>query len=151
MSVVTPVASMSQAFVLWSMTPNVTENENGSDDVIAGDLTTTTNLQFRTNDASSHIVWWQVVEFTDPADINVQRGTVSTMTGATLSATATLGTAVNVSRTFVLTGLRTAGAGPEIGARMLRAQLTNSTTLSFDRGAAAVGDDMPESPGRRSS
>ena len=106
---VTAVASMSQAFVLWSMTPNPTELEHGSDDVIAGDLTTTTNLQFRTNDPSGHVVWWQVVEFTNPADINVQRGTVSTMTGATLSASATLGTAVDVSRTFVLTGLRTVG------------------------------------------
>ena len=141
---VTAVASMSQAFVLWSMTPNTTELEHGSDDVIAGDLTTTTNLQFRTNDASGHIVWWQVVEFTDPADINVQRGTVSTMTGATLTATATLGTAVDVSRTFVLTGLRTVGLGPDIGARMLRAQLTGPTTIAFDRGIAGSPDDMNE-------
>ena len=141
---VTAVASMSQAFVLWSMTPNPTELENGSDDVIAGDLTTTSNLQFRTNDASGHVVWWQVVEFTDPADINVQRGTVSTMTGATLSANATLGTAVDVSRTFVLTGLRTVGLGPDIGARMLRAQLTGPTTIAFDRGIAGSPDDMTE-------
>ena len=70
------VASMNQAFVLWSLTPNPTENEFGGDDIIAGDLTSTTNLQFRTNDPSGHVVWWQVVEFTDPADINVQRGTV---------------------------------------------------------------------------
>ena len=47
---------MSQAFVLWSMTPNTTELEHGSDDIIAGDLTSTTNLQFRTNDPSGHVV-----------------------------------------------------------------------------------------------
>ena len=139
---VTAVASMSQAFVLWSMTPLAAEIEHGSDDVITGDLTTTSNLEFRTNDPSGHIVWWQVVEFTDPADINVQRGTVSTMTGATLSANATLGTAVDVSRTFVLAGLRTVGLGPDIGARMLRARLTGPTTIAFDRGIAGSPDDM---------
>ena len=141
---ITPVAAMNQAFVLWSMTPNPTELENGTDDIIAGDLTSTTNLQFRTNDGSGHIVWWQVVEFTNPADINVQRGTVATMTGATLSATATLGTAVDVGHTFVLAGARTAGAGPDFGARTLRAQLTNSTTITFDRGIAGSPDDMTE-------
>ena len=35
---ITAVAAMNQAFVLWSMTPNATELENGSDDIIAGDL-----------------------------------------------------------------------------------------------------------------
>ncbi len=141
---ITPVAAMNQAFVLWSMTPNPTELENGADDIIAGDLTSTSNLQFRTNDGSGHVVWWQVVEFTNAADINVQRGTVATMTGATLSATATLGTAVDVGHTFVLAGARTAGAGPDFGARTLRAQLTNSTTITFDRGIAGSPDDMPE-------
>jgi hypothetical protein len=141
---VTAVASMSQAFVVWSMTPNPTELEHGSDDAIAGDLTTTSNLQFRTNDPSGHVVWWQVVEFTNPADINVQRGTVSTMTGATLSATATLGTAVDVSRTFVLAGFRTVGLGTDIGARMVRAQLTGPTTIAFDRGISGSPDDMNE-------
>ena len=66
------------------------------------------------------------------------------MTGATLSATATLGTAVDVSRTFVLAGARTVGAGPDIGARMVRAQLTNPTTITFDRGNAGSPDDMNE-------
>ena len=141
---ITAVGAMNRAFVIWSMTPNATENEVGSDDIIAGDLTSTTNLQFRTNDMSGHNVSWQVVEFTNAADINVQRGTVTTMTGATLTATATLPTAVDVSRTFVLAGARTDGAGPDVGARVLRAQLTNSTTISFDRGLAGSPDNFTE-------
>jgi hypothetical protein len=141
---ITAVGSMNRAFVIWSMTPNATENEVGSDDIIAGDLTSTTNLQFRTNDMSGHNVSWQVVEFTNSADINVQRGTVTTLTGATLSTTATLGTAVDVSRTFILAGGRTDGSGPDVGARMFRAQLTNSTTLTFDRGAAGSPDNFTE-------
>jgi hypothetical protein len=141
---ITAVASMNQAFVLWSMTPNPTELEHGADDVITGDLTSTTNLQFRTNDPSGHVVWWQVVEFTNPSDINVQRGSVTTLTGATLSTTATIPTPVDVSRTFVLAGMRTDGAGADVGARMIRTQLTNTNTISFDRGIAGTPDNVVE-------
>jgi hypothetical protein len=47
-----------------------------------------------------------------------------------------------MSRAFVLAGYRTAGAGTDIGERMLRAELTNSTTITFDRGLS--GDNMTE-------
>lgn len=141
---ITAVGAMNRAFVIWSMTPNATENEVGSDDIIAGDLTSTTNLQFRTNDGSGHLVSWQVIEFTNAADINVQRGTVATLTGATLSATATLPSPVDMNRTFILTGARTDGAGNDIGARVLRAQLTNATTITFDRGASGTPDNFTE-------
>jgi hypothetical protein len=141
---ITAVGAMNRAFVIWSMTPNATENEVGSDDIIAGDLTSTTNLQFRTNDMSGHNVSWQVVEFTNPGDINVQRGTVGPLTGTTLTTTATLATPVELNKTFVLTGARTEGAGSDVGARVLRAQLTNTTTITFDRGASGSPDNMTE-------
>ena len=141
---ITAVSSMNQAFVLWSMTSADTANEHGNDDTIAGDLTTTTNLQFRTTGVANHIVSWQVVQFTNAADINVQRGSVTTMTGATVSTTATLPVAVDVSRTFVLAAVRTDGGGPDMGSRVVRAQLTNSTTITFDRGSAGSPDNMTE-------
>jgi hypothetical protein len=63
------------------------------------------------------------------------------MTGATLSATATLSPAVNVNKTFVLVGIRTTdGITTDIGARMVRAVLTNSTTITFDRSVAGSSD-----------
>ncbi|MGH9372055.1 MAG: hypothetical protein ACRD15_11045, partial [Vicinamibacterales bacterium] len=136
------VGSISRAFVLWSKTALASDSEFGTDDPIVGDLTSTTNLQFRSDATSGHRVAWQVVEFTDAADINVQRGTVLNMTGATVSTTATLGTPVDVTKAFVLAAFRTAGGGPDIGNRMLRAELTDSTTVTFDRGLA--GEDMTE-------
>src|SRR3954470_8389799 len=135
------VASLSQAFVLWSMTAASADALWGADDQVLGELTTTTNLQFRANLLNAaHTIAWQVVQFTTAADINVQKGTTS-LTGAATSTTVTLGTAVNTSKTFVLVGARvTDGTGPDIGAKMVRAQLTNSTTITIDRAAASTSD-----------
>lgn len=138
------VASLSQAFVTWSKTPGATNQTWGVDDAIICELTTTTNLQCRSNTASAeHVIWWQVIEFTDGADVNVQKG-VTSLTGGALSTTATLGTAVDMSKAFLLVGFRTAGSGADVGARMLRAQLTNATTLQFDRGTGGDADDITE-------
>src|SRR5262249_4345739 len=109
----------------------------------AGDLTSTTNLQFRSAAAASHVIAWQVVTFTNAADINVQRGSVTTMTGTATSATATL-TAVNTRKTFVLASWRTTGTGTDLGSRLIRTQLTNSTTITFDRSATGSPDDINE-------
>ncbi|HEY7172610.1 MAG TPA: C25 family cysteine peptidase [Vicinamibacterales bacterium] len=136
---ITAVASLNQAFVLWSMTAASGDNAWGSDDQVLGELTTTTNLQFRANLLNAaHTVAWQVVEFTNAADINVQKGTTS-LTGGATSTTVTLGTAVNTSKTFVLVGARVPdGTGPDIGSKTVRAQLTNSTTITIDRGASTA-------------
>ncbi|HXI28300.1 MAG TPA: hypothetical protein VNG89_07755, partial [Vicinamibacterales bacterium] len=135
--------TMAQSFVLFSKTAIAGEAEWSNNDSIAGDLTTTTNLQFRIAASANHIVSWQVVTFTSAADINVQRGSVTTMTGATTSATATL-TAVNTRKTFVLSSWRTSGTGADIGSRLVRTQLTNSTTLTFDRSATGSPDSIEE-------
>ncbi len=143
---ITAVAAVNQAFVLWSETPGAGDNEWASDDANLAELTSTTNLQIRADAASASglIVSWQVVEFTNAADINVQKGSIATMTGATTSVTATLSPAVNVNKTFVLVGWRSAGTGTDIGARMLRAQLTNSTTVTIDRSVTGSPDNITE-------
>ena len=130
---ITPVASLSQAFVTWSKTSAAGDSNWSTDDPLVAELTTTSNLQFRVNGAAStHVIWWQVVEFTNAADINVQKGSTSLL-GTALSTTATLSTPVDVTKTFVLAGYRTAGTGADVGTRMLRAQLTSSTTIQIDR------------------
>ncbi len=59
---ITAVASMDQAFVTWSKTPHFAAGSFGGDDPILGELTSTTNLQFRVNTgAISHIIWWHRV------------------------------------------------------------------------------------------
>jgi len=141
---ITAVSSMSQAFVLWSMTPAGTEVDHDADDAIVGDLTSTTNLQFRTGSAAnSHAVYWQVVEFTNAADINVQRGSTS-LTGTALSASVTLPTPVTTGRSFLLSSFTTTGSGTDMGARLLRAQLLNPNTLAFDRSISGTPDAMNE-------
>ena len=138
---ITAVGALTRAFVLWSKTAVNTDLGWDADDPVIGELTTTTNLQFRSTTANAgHIIAWQVVEFTNAADINVQKGN-TTLTGATLTTNVTLGTAVNLAKTFVLVGAQTTnGTGPDIGAKLVRARLVNSTTLTIDRAAGTTSD-----------
>jgi hypothetical protein len=141
---ITPIGATSRAFVTWSKTPVNTDNDWSQDDPVIMELTSTSNLQLRVNNANaSHVIWWQVVEFTIPGDISVQQGTTSLL-GAALSTTVTVPTPVDVGRTFVLVNYRTAGTGPDVGARMLRAQLTDSTTITIDRAVSGTPDDITE-------
>ena len=141
---ITAVAALDQAFVTWSKTPAASDGTLNSDDVLLGELTTTSNLQFRVNSAnSSHVIWWQVVEFTNGADINVQKGTTSLL-GTATSVSVPLGTPVDPSQTFVLVGYRTAGSGSDMGARMLRAQLIDGSTIQIDRSISGTPDDITE-------
>lgn len=141
---ISAVAAVGQAFVLWSKTAAAGDSTWGSDDAVLGELTSTTNLQFRTDGANTaHTIAWQVVEFTNAADINVQTGSITTMTGTTTSVTATLSPTVNMSKTFVLAGWRTSGTGA-IGSRMLRARLTSPTTVTIDRSTSGAPDDITE-------
>jgi hypothetical protein len=137
------LSSVNQAFLLWSKTPTNTDQTWDDNDFMLGEIASTTTVQFRANSAAAtHTIYWQVVEFTNPADATVQKGTIAGMTTAQTSVTATLGTAVDPNKTFVLVGYRAgASAATNMGALMLRADLTNSTTITIDRstvGAPAV-------------
>jgi hypothetical protein len=141
---ISAVAAVNQAFVLWSKSADAADQTWGLNDPVLAELTTTTNLQIRVDGANAgHTVAWQVVEFTNPADINVQKGSIATMTGATTSVNATLGTAVDPSRTFLLVGFRAGTSSAGVGGRMLRAQLVNSTTITIDRSISG-GDNLTE-------
>jgi len=141
---ITAVAAVNQAFVTWSKFPQQADVNNlDNDDPLIGELTTTTNLQFRVNMPRPAVdIYWQVIEFTNAADISVQKGSTS-LIGNTLSVDVTLPIAVNPASTFVLVGYNTtSGAGPAIGARMVRAQLINATTVRIDRSIG--GADLTE-------
>lgn len=141
---ITPVASVNQAFVTWSKTPVAASESWGPDDPLVAELTTTSNLQFRVDEANSNAtIWWQVVEFTNAADINVQTGTTS-LTGGALSTNVSLAGAVDPASTFLLVGYRTGASGADVGARMLRARLVDSTTITIDRSIAGDSDDITE-------
>ncbi|MEE8405816.1 MAG: hypothetical protein V3S32_01550, partial [Acidimicrobiia bacterium] len=141
---ISSVGSTSQAFVTWSKTPVAADGSFGDNDPVLGELTSPTNLQFRVNSATAtHIIAWQVIAFDNPSDVGVQTGTTSLL-GTATSTTATLASAVDVTKTFVLASYRIAGGGPDIGANMLRAELTNSTTITFTRDISGSPDDITE-------
>jgi len=115
---INPVANVSQAFVLWSKTPSIFDVDWSWDDPVIGELTSTSNLQFRVYGANlGHRIWWQVVEFTNLGEAMVQKGSVFTMIDTTTSVNATLSTPVDVNRTFVLVSFITEGVGQDVGAR----------------------------------
>ncbi|MGH2570390.1 MAG: FlgD immunoglobulin-like domain containing protein [bacterium] len=130
----TPVAALDQAFVTWSKTPASSNTDFNALQPILAELTSTTNLQIRAGSgAPGHTIWWQVIEFTDPDDIEVRKGSITTMGTSISSVTATLSPPMDPSRTFVLVGYTTTIGGPDIGKRMLRAVLTDSATVTIDR------------------
>jgi autotransporter-associated beta strand protein len=141
-----PLGSVGQAFVTWSKTPDPSETSFSDSDPAVGEITSTTNLQFRVSAAPSAtpIISWQVIEFLNPASISVQKGSVTNLTGTNLSATVTLAAPVNTNSTFLLTGYRTSGSGSGVGARMLRAQLASANAITFDRSLAGAPDDISE-------
>ncbi|MGE3166825.1 MAG: IPT/TIG domain-containing protein, partial [Planctomycetota bacterium] len=143
---ITPVASASDAFVTWSKTPAASDVDFGSNDLVLVEVppppATPDHLNFRTQGTGpGHTIWWELVEFTDPALVNVQRGSTA-LTGSTLTVDITLSTAVDVSRSFVLAGFQSTGSGSDIGERMFRGQLINGSTVRFDRPVS--GDNIEE-------
>lgn len=128
----TPVASTAQAFVLWSKNVHAPDQLWDANDPVVGDLTSTTNLQFRADAANvNHTIWWEVVEFTDPAMIRVQRGTTS-FTGGAVTNDVVLPTTFSGSRTFLLVGWR-GPTGTDMASSMLRGRLSGSQTVALDR------------------
>ena len=133
---ITAVNSIAAAFVTYSKTPSSSDTSYNNNDPLIAELTTASNLEIRIDAAAStHTIYWQVIEFTDPTMINVQKGTTS-LTGATTSTTATLATAVNTAHAFMVVSTHSSGTGTDIGSGLVRGQLTNATTVSLDRSAA---------------
>jgi len=130
------VPSTAQAFVLWSKNPHLLDQTWDNNDPVVGDLTSTTNLEFRADALNvNHTIWWQVVSFADASMIGVQRGTTSLAVGAT-SVDVTLPTAVSTARSFLLVGLRSP-SGMDMASGMLRGRLS-STTATIDRSGTTV-------------
>jgi hypothetical protein len=90
---------------------------------------------------AAHTIWWQVVEFTNAADILVQHGASSLASGSA-STSSTLGTAVNRTRSFVLSSFSSSGTGISIGRRALRTHLSADNTVTTER--SVTGDAIEE-------
>jgi hypothetical protein len=138
---ISPVTALAQAFVTWSKTPGGGDPAIDADDPVIVDLTAVDNLQIRAAQANpAHVIWWQVVEFTNPADIRVQRGTTA-MTGSTTQVSQAI-TTVAIGSSFVLAGFTTTGSGNDIDTRMITAEFQNASRVRFWREDS--GDDVTE-------
>ena len=103
----------------------------GTNDFVGAQVTSSTNLQLSLDSAgdTNSQVEWQVVEYTDAA---VQTGAVSFATGDS-SKTATI-TSVNTSKSWLIYSYTSpSGTTTDIGQKLVRGVITNSTTLTFDR------------------
>jgi hypothetical protein len=142
---INPVATTNQAFVTWSKSPGYADQNWNYDDPFVMELTNTSNLQLRVDTASgTHTISWQVIEFTSPMDADVQTGSTNGMNGTSTSLNLTLQSPVNLNDSFALVGYRTPAGGADVGSRILRAQLTDSSTLMVDRGLSGSPDNMTE-------
>ncbi|MCP3910258.1 MAG: signal peptidase I, partial [Actinomycetia bacterium] len=142
-----PVASVNQAasFVLATSTAEPTATDFGGDDLFIAELTSATNLRLRATGAASFDAQrsfsWQVVSFADPADASVQTIT-GTLPAAAGSTTLTIPSPVDTETTFLLTSVNSTASGADIGKRLVRATLTDSTTITIDRGIAGEALDI---------
>src|SRR5207244_467729 len=115
----TSVGSVAQAFVTFSATGVLDADTTwDSNDPIIAEITTPTNVQFRTDLPANHIVAWQVVQWTNAAEINVQKGsltastTPTTLTGTGVNVSVTLPSSYVMKKTFALVSLRTTVSAP---------------------------------------
>ncbi len=103
---------------------------------VRAELTSTTNLRLVVQRGSASTrVPWQVVEYTD-GSASVQSGNVTfpDLGAGSLSQTVGPITAVDTTKSWLLYTYDSAnGQNFQIGPRMVRGRLTNSTTLDFDR------------------
>lgn len=136
--------AVDRSFVLTSRRTQGAGGSWDADDTMAADLTSATNVQFRFGSSSNSAqrISWQVVEFQQPGSALVQRGSITGLTAGVTSATATLATPVDLTRSFVLGTFTSTATGVEIGERLVRTRLTATDTVTVDRNESteAVGE-----------
>lgn len=136
----TAVASLGQAFVLHSKTAAAGNTSYSSDDPVTVRLRQTNRLRIESGTANSgHVIAWQVVEYTDPADITVYRGFTQLTRNNRVTVTRNIGARIDPARTLVLSSYRSDNDGADIDERTMRAWLPNDSQISFERGD--TGDD----------
>lgn len=131
-----------RTLALFSRTSAADHVSWAQNDPMIVDLVGPTTLQIRVQvgmGSTGQTAAWEVVEFLNPNDASVLRGAGVSMPNGTTTAMATLTRAVSLARSFVLAGFLTTGAGIDVGARMMRAEL-GAGTVTFERGAGGDND-----------
>lgn len=117
--------------------PTASSFENS--DVAIVELVGNDTVRFRTAGAAilaDQTLTYQLVEFDDAGDARTE--VVSgTLTGGTTVANLTLSQPVALDASMVIASFATDDGGPDIGQRMVRARLVDSTTVEVQRAASA--------------
>ncbi|MGI9610820.1 MAG: CSLREA domain-containing protein, partial [Acidimicrobiia bacterium] len=120
-------SDLTKSFPMISSTATGTVFSNN--DFVRAELTSATNLRLSISALGTNVVKWQVVTYNDAS---VQSGSVAFASGDA-SKTATV-TTVDTSKAWLLYSLDTAtGTQSNIGQKLVRGQVSDSTTLTFDR------------------
>ncbi|WP_428607793.1 DUF6701 domain-containing protein [Sedimenticola sp.] len=140
---ISQLAALDQAFVTWSKAINGSHSTWGTDDPVFMQLTATNNLQLRSSaSTSNHRIWWQVIEYTNAADIQVQRGTTSIASNRDDQSVAI--SPVDLTKSILLAGNRIAGDANQINRHTLSAEFSDSATLLFSRHREGGNVAIPE-------
>ena len=136
--------NMSRTFVLHSKTAGAGDSIYSRDDPVTVKLRSANQLRIRTSGGNNaHRIAWQVVEFTNPGELTVYRGSTSlTRNGWTQRTVVSIGGSVDLTRTMVLGSYRSDNDG-DIDERTMRAFLPNTTQVRLVRGDTG-GDDLDQ-------
>ncbi len=129
-----------RSFVVLGSAPGPGDQDFGADDLVRADLGTGSSVTIESAGAAlaaDRSYHWQVVTFADAADAVVQTIDVTLGTGVT-DATAAVPSPVRLNNSFVLASVTSNSSGADVGERLVRARLVDSTTVEVSR---SVGGD----------
>ncbi|MGI9611170.1 MAG: signal peptidase I, partial [Acidimicrobiia bacterium] len=132
------------SFVLTSATAEATASDFDGDDLTIVELADSSTVRVRTSGAPlpiSQQTAWQVVTFDDPGDASTQIAS-GTLGAGTATTTVALASPVDVRATFVLAQMTSSSTGPQIGERLVRVRLLDSSTIEISRLATSEAVDV---------
>ncbi len=126
----------STSFVLGSSVPVATATDADTDDLQVFELVGEDTVEIRSDAGAPTPLLqqyaWQVVTFTAPGDAAVQTVSASLGSGSG-STTITLPSPVDPATTFLLASVTSPSVGPDIGERLVRVALVDSSTIEVSR------------------
>ncbi|MCP3936460.1 MAG: hypothetical protein GY708_13925, partial [Actinomycetia bacterium] len=133
-----PIAAvdLTRSFPIVSQRTSVLNITNGA--FLQARLSATDNLELSTNRVNGNVLEWQVVQYNDAV---VQSGDVSFASGDAVR-TATV-SSVDPTKSWLVYGYRTeSSSNANIGEKLIRGQVTDSTTLMFDRSTTGTTNEL---------
>ncbi|MCP4967152.1 MAG: tandem-95 repeat protein, partial [bacterium] len=133
-----PIAAvdLTRSFPIVSQRTSILTTTDGA--FLQARFSATDNLELSTNQVTGNVFEWQVVQYNDAV---VQSGDVSFASGDAVR-TATV-SSVDPTKSWLVYGYRTeSSSNANIGEKLIRGQVTDSTTLMFDRSTTGTTNEL---------